>query len=498
MMSIEEIRYYLLRELPVKIKHSFHSLDDFLSSLSPYIYLVIIFLLFIITLLIVRKFTAFYRSERKKRETIRKLSAAPSMKEYVAALNHFFKESNPTIKNIGIYVKDQNIFKLLSFETFDSEIKDKSMFTETILTSIREYEKTGRYHVYTFAPENKNIAVRILSFDTLNFDNLRTDLEYLSALLENFTEKDNLRTELLKTRVLNEVKDIFTSPAFNLENYFKFIGNIILKAGNLDGVKIISDDKIISIGQYDPNNGQCRRLKVRNTDINIDICRKRGINQDDIVHIGRFLDLISAMLSFYSNKTLIQDFIYVLETAVKSFEDTDRYYQRHSKKVEAVSVVVGERLSLDPEALEKLKLAARLHDVGMIGDIYDVTLKDMKLSEKDYGILKYHPLIGSTITAPIDSLRPVSDIILQHHEFNDGTGYPYGIKSEHILIESRILALSEMFVGLVSDRSHRRGYSFEEAVKQISDLVPDKIDSQVFNAFMDVKDSVLEKIRDLI
>ena len=494
MMSIEEIRYYLLRELPIKIKHSLHSLDDFLSSLSPYIYLVIIVLLFIIMLSVVRKFIAFYLSERKKRETIRKLSAAPSMKEYVAVLNQSFKESNPSIKNIGIYVKDQNVFKLLSFETFDSEIKDKSTFTETILTSFREYEKTGRYHVYTFAPANKNIAVRILSFDKLAFGKFKTDLEYLSTLLENFTEKDHLKTELLKTRVLNEVKDIFTSPAFNLENYFKFIGNIILKAGNLDGVKIISDDKIISIGQYYASDGQCRKLKVRNTDVNIDIYRKNGINQEDIVNIGRFLDLISAMLSFYSNKTLIHDFLFVLETAVRSFENTDTYYQRHSEKVEIVAVTIGEKLGLDEQLLGKLKLAARLHDIGMIGDIYDLTLKDLKLSEKDYGILKYHPLIGATITAPIDSLSPISDIILQHHEFNDGTGYPYGITSEHIITESKILSFSEIFVGLISDRPHRKGYTFEEATKQISDLVPHKIDSNIFTAFMDERDSILKKL----
>lgn len=498
MMSIEEIRYYLLHELPVKIKHSFHSLDSFFSSLSPYIYLIIIVLLFIITLSVVRKFIAFYLSERKKRETIQKLSAAPTMKEYIAILIQFFKKINSSIKNIGIYFKDQNVFKLSSFETFDSEIKDKSMFTETILTSIHEYEKIGRYHVYTFAPANKNIAVRILSFDKLPFGKLKTDLEYLSALLENFTEKDHLKTELLKTRVLNEVKDIFTSPAFNLENYFKFIGNIILKAGKLDGVNIISDDKKISIGQLDIQEGQRRRLKVRNTDINIDIYRERGINQEDIVYIGRFLDLISAMLSFYSNKTLVHDFLYVLETAVKSFESTDKYYHKHSEKVEIVAVSLGEKIGLDSKSLEKLKFAAKLHDLGMIGDIYDLTLKDLKLSEKDYGILKYHPLIGATITAPIDSLIPISNIIMQHHEFNDGTGYPHGIKSEHMLQESKILSLSEIFVGLISDRAYRRGNDFEEAVKQISTLVPDKIDHNVFKAFMDEKDTIMRKLQSLI
>jgi HD-GYP domain-containing protein (c-di-GMP phosphodiesterase class II) len=495
MTGINEIRHYLLRELPVAIKGSWHSLEDTLSSVSPYLYVAVIILLLAIILSIVRKIMALNRIERKKRKVIQRLSGSRSMQEYLTALTQYFRENHPAIKSIGLYVKDRDVYKLANAETYEKEAADKSFFSEVIMTSAPEHETRGRYHIYTFAPANKNAAVRIVCLNAIDFKRLRTELEYMSALIESFSEKDHLKTELLKTRVLNEVKDIFSSPAFNMENYFTFIGNIILKAGKLDGVKIIFGDKRIVMGQHDSSEDQCRRLKVRNTDISMEICRKSGIDQGDIVHVGRFLDLVSAMLSFYWNQTLVSDFLYALETAVKSFEETGEYYQGHSGKVEFVALTVGEKLGLDAKSLEKLKYAARLHDIGMIGDIYDLTLKDIRLSDKDYSILKYHPLIGSTITAPIDSLNPVSNIILQHHEFNDGTGYPHGITRENILTESKILALSEIFVGLVSDRPHRKAYGLEEAVKQISDLVPDKIDSDVFNAFVEEKDAIMKRLQ---
>jgi HD-GYP domain-containing protein (c-di-GMP phosphodiesterase class II) len=495
MTDINEIRHYLLRELPVMIKDSWHSSEDILSSVSPYLYVAVIILLLIIIFSTVRKIMALNQKDRRKRKAIQELSEARSMQDYLATLTRYFKENHPAIKSMGIYVRDKDVYKLLNAETHEKETGDKSLFSGVIMTSAPEYETRGRYHTYTFAPANRDVAVRIVSFDAIDFERLKTELEYLSALMESFTEKDHLKTELLKARVLNEVKDIFSSPAFNMENYFTFIGNIIMKAGNLDGVKIIFGEKRIVIGKDDFGEGQFKRLKVRNTDINMEICRESGVNQEDIVHIGRFLDLISAMLSFYWNETLVDDFLYVLETAVKSFEDTGEYYQSHSEKVEFVAVTVGERMGLDTKSLERLKHAARLHDIGMIGDIYDLTLKDLRLSDKDYSILKYHPLIGSTITAPIDSLNPISNIILQHHEFNDGTGYPHGISAENILTESKILALSEIFVGLVSERPHRKAYGFEEAIRQISDLVPNKLDPDVFNAFAEGKNTIVKRLQ---
>lgn len=496
-MSIEEIRFFMRHEFPEKASDSLESLSDILSSVSPFIYILIIAALVLIIVLAMRRLKGIHKRTRKRKEVVQQLSAAHSLQDYITILTRFLKESNPSIRNIGIYLKEQNSYKLMSAETHENEPIEKSMFTEVVLTTIREYETTGKYHIYTFALPEKSSAIRVLSADKINFDRLTTDLTYLSALLENFLEKDLLKNELLKTTILKEVKDLFSAPSFNVKNYFTFIGNIILKAVNLDGVKILTGDTAISIGSNDFKTGVCKLLKVRNTDITVEICRRTGIVQEDIVNIGRFLDLISAMLAFHSNKSLVQDFIYVLESGVRAFENSDNYYRRHSEKVELLAMMVGERLGLSSEILENLKYAAKLHDIGMIGDIYQLTLKDLKFSEKEHAVLKYHPLIGATITAPIDSLYPISNIILQHHELCDGTGYPHGTKSGDFLQESKVLAFCEMFIGLISDRPHRKGYSPDLALQQISNLVPEKIDRDVFMAFTDQKEAAMKILQEI-
>jgi HD-GYP domain-containing protein (c-di-GMP phosphodiesterase class II) len=497
-MSIEEIRHYLFSEFPGIIFAYYDSLSDSLSSVSPFLYLAVIFLLCMVIAATIRKIIVFRLRMRRRKTFVRKLSEAESLQSCIPLLMHFLKKSAPAIKNIGIYIKDQAGYKLMSNELFEDASTDKASFSETILTTLKEHEKIGRYHAYTFALPDKTLAIRVLSFDPVNFERLKADLVYLSLLIKNFLEKDRLKSELLKARVLHDVKDIFSSPSFNIGNYFKFIGNLILKASNLDCVHIITPDQRISLGSKECSPQGCKNLKVRNTDIEIEICREGGIGQEDIVHTGRFLDLISAMLSFYSNKTILKDYVYVLETAVRSFEHSDTFYKNHSGKVEMVATAIGERLGLETIHIENLALAARLHDIGMIGDIYEITLQDLTLSEKDYGVLKYHPLIGSVITTPLDSVHQVSNIILQHHELNDGTGYPHGITAEKMLPESKILALSEMTVGLVSDRAHRKGHSFDDAFRQLADMVPHKIDEDIYSALLDQKDSIIGKLERVI
>ncbi len=493
-MNIDEIRFYTRNVIPEKVKDIFNNIMDTLSSISPLIYISIILILLIVLYYAFRKLKGIHSRTVQRKELIEKLSSANTLQDYISILTEFLKKSTSGIKKIGIYIKEKDAYKLASSDIYEEEIREKDMFMEPILKEIREYEREGKNHIYSFSIPSKSTAIRVLSSESLNFERLKTDLAYLSALLENFIEKDNLRSDLLKTKVLKEVKDLFSAPSFNLQNYFTFIGNIILKAGNLGGVKIITGNTAIRIGDFDIKNIECRQIKVRNTDITVEICRKEGVKQEDVVNIGRFLDLISAMLSFHSNKSLIDDYIYVLENAVRVFEDSNSFYRQHSRKVEIVSILIGEKLGLNSQKLENLKYAARLHDIGMIGDIYDLTLKDLKFSEKDYSILKYHPLTGASLTAPVDSLYPISNIILQHHELCDGSGYPHGIRSNEIMLEAKVLSFSEMFVGLISDRPHRKRYSPEMAIQEISNLVPEKIEREVFLSFMAQKDTFLNEL----
>jgi HD-GYP domain-containing protein (c-di-GMP phosphodiesterase class II) len=120
----------------------------------------------------------------------------------------------------------------------------------------------------------------------------------------------------------------------------------------------------------------------------------------------------------------------------------------------------------------------------MMGEIYELTSRTINLSEREHSKIKYHPIIGGTITTPLDFAFPnLSNIILQHHELLDKSGYPNGVPAEEISLDAKILAFSEVFVGMMSDRPHRPGRSFEEAVRATETFLPGRLDNSVYTEF---------------
>lgn len=496
-MNINEIREFLRTDLPNKILNQIKDIEYRLSEISPFYYIIIIIILIILLSLIYKKVIKKSKIEKKKSLFIKKLCEANSIQEYTNILIDYFKVINPNIKNVGIYLKDNNLYKLSHTDYFDTDIKEKVYLPETFTSSAPGYEKIGRLHIYTHVPPNRNFAIRLASSEEFDLKTFMCELEYLSSLIQSSIEIDSLKSELIKTKLLNGVKDLFSSASFNKENYFRFIGNIIMKAINLDGVKILFNDKTFSLGSFDENTYNRKLLKVRNTNIDIELFKKIPITQNDISNTGKFLDLISAMFSFYTNQSLLFNYILVLETAVNTFEEGDPFYKNHSQKVKIATKIIAENLGLNSKQIETLDYAARLHDIGMIGDINEISLKDIRFSEKEFGIIKFHPLIGYTITTPIDFLLPISEIILQHHELLDGSGYPNGLKSNNILQESKILSFCEILVGLLSERPHRKAFTIDEAISQISTLVPKKIDQSVFKTFIDNKEQIIKEFNSL-
>jgi HD-GYP domain-containing protein (c-di-GMP phosphodiesterase class II) len=243
-------------------------------------------------------------------------------------------------------------------------------------------------------------------------------------------------------------------------------------------------DNDLIIGDTESVSGPGKTLYVRNTDVKVEIFRRSGITQDDILNTGKFLDLISSTIAMNSSDSHIANYLNFLETAIDVFENSDSFYRGHSERVRTVALTIGSSLGFDENRLKALSYACRFHDIGMMGEIYEITSQTINLSEKEHAKIKYHPIIGYTITMPLDSAYPVSNTILQHHELLDKSGYPNGVSSEEISMDAKILAFSEIFIGMMSDRPHRPGRSFDEAIKATETFLPDKLDNAVYTEFM--------------
>jgi HD-GYP domain-containing protein (c-di-GMP phosphodiesterase class II) len=435
------------------------------------------------------------------------------MQDIFHALNAFFRKIEPDITTIGVYLKDKNGYRLANEDASGQDRTDQTVpkgwaqsnkpdedgvSLEKHIFSTEAYIKRGRFHVYTFVPESGNSAVRLVAYNPIAIEGMKAELYYLTAFLENLMKREEVSKELVKAKLAEDSSAVFTAFLSNREDYFHLVATIIISAYHIDTMRIIFPDKETVLGSTDFKPDEGKLLYVRNTDMKVQIYRKTGITQDDVVNIGKFLDLISATLAMYSSESHTTNYVSFLEAAIDAFENNDKFDRLHSEKVRAVASSIGTSLNYDEKRLQTLLYACKFHDIGMMGNLYDIASKNIAITEKERSRIKYHPVIGYTMTKPLDSTYPISNTILHHHEFLDATGYPDAISSESISDDAKILAFCEVLIGIVSDRAHRQGKPYDVAVKEIETMVPNKLDSKVFKAFMEKRESIfieLDKLK---
>jgi HD-GYP domain-containing protein (c-di-GMP phosphodiesterase class II) len=114
-----------------------------------------------------------------------------------------------------------------------------------------------------------------------------------------------------------------------------------------------------------------------------------------------------------------------------------------------------------------LHLGATIHDIGKISFPAEILSRPGKLSEPEYAIIRYHPVTGQEILRGIDFLWPIANMVWQHHERCDGSGYPPGIKGDDICLEARIIAVVDVLDAIVSHRPYRPALNIEEALTEL-------------------------------
>ncbi len=139
----------------------------------------------------------------------------------------------------------------------------------------------------------------------------------------------------------------------------------------------------------------------------------------------------------------------------KTIEAKDQYTKGHSTRVAKYSVMIGQRLGYDRQALKQLEYAALLHDVGKIGVADAIINKPGRLTDEEFAEMKRHPVIGSEILSEISEIPDIMVGARWHHEKYDGTGYPDHMKGEDISEVSRIIAVADAYDAMTSNRSYR-------------------------------------------
>jgi putative nucleotidyltransferase with HDIG domain len=186
--------------------------------------------------------------------------------------------------------------------------------------------------------------------------------------------------------------------------------------------------------------------------------------------LGIFLFLGPLLLARYSYK-LYMDMRNVYFDTVKSLsqamEAKDPYTKGHSMRVSEYAHQLGSYVKLPQKKLDNLTMAAILHDIGKIGIDESILNKPGRLTEEEYDKIKQHPEIGVRIIQDIKFLKEVSEIIMDHHEKMDGTGYPNGKKLSEISTEAAILGIADVYDALTSNRPYRGAMTVEQALSII-------------------------------
>jgi putative two-component system response regulator len=172
----------------------------------------------------------------------------------------------------------------------------------------------------------------------------------------------------------------------------------------------------------------------------------------------------------------------VAETLINAMEAKSVYLRGHSQRVAELAASMAEVMRLDPDTVEAVRLAGRLHDVGKIGIREEVLDKPGPLTAEEFAHVKDHVRIGMEILAPLQHLGIVLDFIQDHHERYDGSGYPRGIAGEAITIGGRILAAADAFDALTSRRAYREPMPPKQTVEYLQGYVGTLLDPAVYDA----------------
>ncbi|MHB1701670.1 MAG: HD-GYP domain-containing protein [Acidobacteriaceae bacterium] len=158
----------------------------------------------------------------------------------------------------------------------------------------------------------------------------------------------------------------------------------------------------------------------------------------------------------------------VLMALGNSIEAKDPYTEGHCDRISRFSVLFGKELGFSRDELRALNIAGSAHDIGKIAVPDAILLKRGPLLDEEWEIMREHPVAGERICKPLRSFQLVLPIIRNHHEKQDGSGYPDGMAGEEVPLLARVMQIADIFDALTTDRPYRQALPRSQALEQMS------------------------------
>ena len=279
----------------------------------------------------------------------------------------------------------------------------------------------------------------------------------------------------------NKAKYIIMDPINNMQKQISNIGNgIALKHFEYPKNCPVEIENVVSTmnNMLDRITTQSTTLFIRNKEIAEQLNLIKSLYNDT--------DELNNKLRT-SNTSLKKNYKQTIEALSSAIEEKDMFTQGHSKRVSEYCVKIAKEMDLSSDEIERLEIAALLHDIGKLTIDNTIINKPEKLDKEEFMNILNHPTTGRKILTGISFFKDIPEIIEQHHERPDGNGYPYGLKSDEINSLALIVSVADAYDVMTSTRSYKeKPFTQEEALREIENHKGTQFDTATADALIEV------------
>ena len=329
----------------------------------------------------------------------------------------------------------------------------------------------------TVSAKNEKTRILISSGD-------RAELTTLKSEIKGFDELETIPLRRAYAKISKDKVDVFIADVSNADlDVFELLEKISLSSPGTD-VLLISDSGDISFikdalraGAFD-----CMTKPLKEGEIEKKLsdlfAQRRKRNIDSVKkRYERELE---------KNREQLDHIMGIVESMIFALEARDQYTRGHSERVTSFAVKLAEAMGCEPEYVDMIRHASRLHDIGKIGIDDSILKKPSRLSDAEMDIMRGHPNVGENILKPVKYLSHILPIIRHHHERFDGGGYPDGLKSDEIPLAARIVAVVDTFDAMRSSRPYRDKLQLEPVLEELDRVAGSQLDPVIVQTFLDI------------
>ena len=374
----------------------------------------------------------------------------------------FANQAAIVLENTNLIAETETqVSRLKSLRTIDETITasfELEVTSAVLLTQIIEQLDVDAADLLLFDPHSKSlkfIGSRGFKTTALRYTDLR--------LGQGLAGKAASTRQLLQIHNLNEQEELMSAaPLLKEEGFVEYLGVPLIAKGTVKGLLEIFNRSTLATDESWEN-------------FLTTLAGQAAIAIDNI-------ELFDNLQKSNNDLTLAYD--ENIEGWSRALDLRDKETEGHTQRVMEITIRLAKALGLSREELVHVRRGALLHDIGKMGIPDNILLKSGSLSEDEWQIMRLHPDYAFDLLSPIAFLKPALDIPYCHHEKWDGSGYPRGLKGEHIPLTARIFAVADVWDALRSDRPYRAAWPESKVVEYIREQAGSHFDPSIVEAFL--------------